>query len=148
MDKKQFQLLMGMAKSMHTIDADRSDFWRGFQRGLRRLYHGEKFGTVEEHEKFYNSRAGEYRRALQTGYRVGFHYNQLRLECETDIQPLRHLLGLSVDDVAETAAVSPRTVEGWEQGRPMTKTAVRLIRKYLMISSSRKRLTYSELINS
>jgi len=25
------------------------DYWQGFERGLRRQYHGDKFGTVQEH---------------------------------------------------------------------------------------------------
>lgn len=133
MDKKQFQSLMNMAKSMQSVDHDRADFWRGFQRGIRRMYHGENFGTQEEHDKFYNCRDGEYRMQLQTGYRAGFHRDQLKLESEADIQPLRQLLGLTVSDLADIAAVSPRTVEGWEQGRPMSDSVIQLIKRYLMI---------------
>lgn len=133
MDEKQFRSLLTMAKSLQSVDPDRSDFWRGFQRGLRRLYHGENFGTQEEHQKFLNCRDGEYRRDIQTGYRVGFYRDETQIESEFDIQQLRKLLGLSVADLAEIAAVSPRTVEGWEQGRPMAEPARQLIKKCLMI---------------
>jgi len=138
MDKKQFQSLLGMARIFQRVDPDRADFWRGFQRGLRRLHHQEvkiweNFGTVEEHMKFLNCRNGEFRRDFQFGYRAGFYREEIRLESEADIQPLRKLLGLSVADLAEIAAVSPRTVEGWEQGRPMAESARQLIKKYLII---------------
>jgi len=133
MDQKQFRSLMAMAKTFQEVVPDRSDFWYGFQRGLRRLYHGENFGTPEEHEQWMNCRDGEYRRDLQTGYRAGFYRDQLKIDGPEDVQPLRKFLALSVSDLADIAAVSPRTVEGWEQGRPMTEPARQLIRKYLMI---------------
>jgi len=133
MDKKRFQSLLGMAKSMQSIDHDRADFWRGFQRGIRRSFHGENFGTQEEHEKFYNCRDGEYRRDLQTGYRAGYHYDELKIDDADDVQTLRKFLGLTVSDLSEIAAVSPRTVEGWEQGRSMSDTVCQLIKRYLMI---------------
>ena len=75
MDEEQFRSLMAMAKSLQSVDSDCSEYWIGFQRGLRRLYHGEKFGTDDEHQKFYNCRQGDYRRTLQAGYRAGFHFN-------------------------------------------------------------------------
>ena len=70
--QKQFRSLLAMAKTFQEVDPDRADFWRGFQRGLRRLYHGEKFGTLQEHEQWLNCRDGEYRKQLQDGYRTGF----------------------------------------------------------------------------
>jgi len=133
MDEKRFQSLLCMAKTMQAVDHDRAEFWRGFQRGLRRLHHGEIFGTPDEHVQFLNCRDGDYRRALQTGYRAGFYRNELTIDGPGDVQPLRKLLGLTVDDLAEIAAVSSRTVEGWEQGRPMSEPSRQLIRKYLMI---------------
>jgi len=133
MKKQKFQSLLGMAKTFQCVDSNRADFWQGYQRGIRRLYHGENFGGVEEHEQFLNCRDGEYRRDLQSGYRAGFYYDQLCLDEQDDIQPLRKLLGWTVKDLAEIAAVSARTVEGWEQGRSMSYSALQLIRKFLMI---------------
>lgn len=40
------------------------------------------------------------------------------------IQAVRKALGLSVADVGELVGKSPRTVEGWEQGRRMPPSEV------------------------
>lgn len=133
MQKKQFQSLLTMAKTFYEIDSERSDFWRGFQRGLRRLYHGENFVTDEEHEQCINCARGEYRKQLQTGYRAGFYRDQYRLDSQQDLHPLRKLLKLNTADIGDIAAVSPRTVEGWEQGRSMPDSALQLIRNHLML---------------
>ena len=50
MDFEQFKREMGLAETM--AKRERENYWRGYQRGLRRAYHGNKFGTPEEHEKF------------------------------------------------------------------------------------------------
>jgi DNA-binding XRE family transcriptional regulator len=131
MRQKEFQSLMNMAKTMQSLSAYSGfDFWKGFQYGLRRLYHGENYGSHDGHVNFLN----HYNRNLQTGYRTGFYRNQYKIDSGLDIQKLRQLLNLSVVDLAEIAAVSHRTIEGWEQGRPMSEAARQLIRKYLMIS--------------
>lgn len=133
MDTKTFQSLLAMADTFQRVDQNRADFWRGFQRGIRRAYHGKNFGTVEQHEQYMNCRDGDYRSDLQTGYRAGFYRDQLKIDGPDDVQPIRIKLRLSVAELARIAAVSPRTVEGWEQGRPIAEPCVQLIRKYLMI---------------
>ncbi len=133
MDKKTFQSLGRMAQAMREVDSDMQEYWLGFLRGLRRSFHGENFGTVEEHENYMSRRRGDYRRDMQTGYRAGYYYEQLKLDEPKDVQPLRKLLDLSTADLADIASVSPRTVEGWEQGRPFSESHRRLIQKYLMI---------------
>jgi hypothetical protein len=133
MDENKFKNLMLMAKSLQELEPERSDFWRGFQRGLRRLYHGESFGTESEHELYLTCAKGDYRKQLQTGYRAGYYYDHLTIEGAKDVQPLRKIIGLSVAEIAEITTVSPRTVEGWEQCKPMSKPALELIKKYLMI---------------
>jgi len=134
MDEKKFRSLMGMAKSLQ-IDNDRSEYWIGFQRGVRRAYHGDNFGTDGEHEKYMNCRDGEYRFQLQTGYRTGFYHDQLKMRSGDDIQKLRKLLGLSASEMAEILSVSNRTVEGWEQGRPIPDAIIKLIKNYFSIDN-------------
>lgn len=64
MNKQQFSAYIRMAKA-------RNDDWaRGYQRGLRRHYHGDRFGTEAEHEQWM---AMDGQRAeLGDGYRTGF----------------------------------------------------------------------------
>ena len=136
MDENKFKNLIALAKSLQELDPDRSDFWKGFQRGIHRLHHGKKFGTESEHEMYLSCAANgnDYRKQLQTGYRAGYYYDQIKIEeGAKGIQPLRRMLELSVGEIADIAAVSPRTVEGWEQGKIMSKAPQQLIKKYFMI---------------
>lgn len=127
MERSQFEHLMRKARTMQRLDPDRSDFWRGFQQGLRRKFHGENFGTDDEHEKWMGLTLDDTRRQLGIGYRLGFHYGEIPAEP----REIRRLLGLLTDELAEIAGVSRRTVEGWEQGRQITKPALMLIQRFL-----------------
>jgi DNA-binding transcriptional regulator YiaG len=44
------------------------------------------------------------------------------------IKQLRKSRGWTVRDLAEKTGVSPRTVEGWEQGRKPSAAALRLLK--------------------
>jgi DNA-binding transcriptional regulator YiaG len=46
------------------------------------------------------------------------------------IKWLREKLNFSVKDLAEKCGVSPRTVEGWEQGRLPSKSALLLMQLF------------------
>lgn len=66
MDEAQFQSLARRARLL------KSDYGVGYQRGLRRHFHGERFGTAEEHATW--SRLGldgDPRTELGRGYRDG-----------------------------------------------------------------------------
>ncbi len=52
---------------------ENKDYWRGYIRGLRRRYHGEKFGTDEEHEQWMNMIDDKDREELGRGYRDGYN---------------------------------------------------------------------------
>lgn len=85
MERSTFKSVLGLAKSLEKAHAEnkdyrRSEFCRGFRRGIRRLFHGENFGTDEEHNKWMNCADGEYRKQLQAGYRTGFNYHGQKLE--------------------------------------------------------------------
>ncbi len=76
MTEQQFQSSMRAAKTFQGLsDAPNdSDFWSGYQRGLRRLYHGEKFGTENEHLLWLSlvDSVDEASKAGGRGYRAGF----------------------------------------------------------------------------
>jgi len=85
MEQSKFEYLLEIAGAIQEINAanreyERANWWTGFQRGISRLFYGEKFGTDEEHEKWMNGVYGKYRKQLQDGYRTGFDYHGQRLE--------------------------------------------------------------------
>ncbi|HQN18500.1 MAG TPA: hypothetical protein PKV86_05165 [Syntrophobacteraceae bacterium] len=52
---------------------ERPDYWRGYQRGLRRAYHGEAFGTEREHAQWLAlvDSLDDVQREVGLGYRDG-----------------------------------------------------------------------------
>lgn len=58
-----------------SLQHEDSEFWAGYMRGLRRLHHGDNFGTADEHSSWMGIDPDEYdltRRARGEGYRAGF----------------------------------------------------------------------------
>ena len=51
MDETRFLTLMKKARNFSHLGG-RPDYWHGYQRGLRRGFQGELFGTVDEHERW------------------------------------------------------------------------------------------------
>ncbi len=49
MTQGEFESQMLKAETFRRL-GERSDYWAGFMRGLRRAFHGENFGTADEHE--------------------------------------------------------------------------------------------------
>jgi|WetSurMetagenome_2_1015567.scaffolds.fasta_scaffold1181704_1 hypothetical protein len=52
MTEQEFQSELTRAKAMYgsAKEPAEADYWDGYQRGLRRLFHGERFGTARQHE--------------------------------------------------------------------------------------------------
>lgn len=80
MELSRFRMILGMAKMFQELESKQShyqkaEYWYGFQRGIRRLHHGENFGTDQDHRQFMNCARGEYRKHLQDGYRSGYYFN-------------------------------------------------------------------------
>jgi hypothetical protein len=52
MTEQEFQSKLARAKTMQgsAKEMAEADYWTGYQRGLRRLFHGERYGTARQHE--------------------------------------------------------------------------------------------------
>ncbi len=71
MDFERFKKEMARTEAMAKME--RKNYWRGYQRGLQRVYYGEKFGTPEEHRKYLDAvnSLDEGRRETGRGYADG-----------------------------------------------------------------------------
>lgn len=76
MDQKKLQHEMGNAVTFMVLYPDQAEYWKGYQRGLRRAYDGDAFMTDAEHEQFmaytddpnYPDLGRGYRDGLRAGY--------------------------------------------------------------------------------
>ena len=112
--KKQFferEMHRAQAMSKTTTDPLKHDYWMGYQRGLRRRYHGENFGTPDEHQLWLTATGDASRDQRAAGYHDGYYGPDAKP------QTIRLWRDWSTEDLAERVGCSPRTVEGWEQGR-------------------------------
>jgi len=77
MDEEQFKLWLQRATLFQKLaNGTDVDFWVGYVQGLRRLYHGEAFGTAAEHNLWSTMPDDEpnlTRRVQGAGYRAGFN---------------------------------------------------------------------------
>ena len=72
MTREKFEHEMGRAATMGAA-GDRPDYWAGYARGLRRAFHGTRFGTDAEHALWLaqSDNEDEQRRERGQGYRDG-----------------------------------------------------------------------------
>ena len=86
MKQSEFQTNMTGSKTFGELsDSADSDFWSGYQRGLRRHYHGEKFGTTAEHKLWMSLHTDddESRKMRGLGYRAGFEGQNIQQAMKT-----------------------------------------------------------------
>ena len=71
--KSRFEFMMMQAEAFYEIDKERVSYWKGYMQGLRRAYHGEKFGTAAEHQFFLSliTDPDADRQQIGIGYRDG-----------------------------------------------------------------------------
>ena len=129
---------------------EEADYWRGYRRGLRRRYHGEKFETEEAHQKWLGLINTSFHSEVGRGYRAGF-YGPVRLTTDhpqssygipvfvdAENNPMDYVDGMvalrewwGIDALAEAAGVSVRTAEGWCAGRmPGTEALLKLMHSH------------------
>lgn len=80
MTEQKFKSEMRRAEIMRQeSDPDRAEYWVGYIRGLRRAYHGDKFGTEDEHKAWFNALNGdhEYQKQRGRGYRDGLDFKRI-----------------------------------------------------------------------
>lgn len=80
MTEQEFKSEMLRAETMRCIiEPDRSEYWAGYIRGLRRTYHGEKFGTADEHTLWMAAidSPDESRKHRGQGYRDGLSFEEI-----------------------------------------------------------------------
>ena len=74
MTKEIFEYEMGKANTFVYL-GERVCYWEGYQRGLRRSYYGEVFGSQEDHERWMSfagdHKANEFQRERGRGYLDG-----------------------------------------------------------------------------
>ena len=73
MTQQEFESKMHRARTMRDL-GERPGYYTGYLRGLRRLFHGEKFGTGAEHQKWLRllDDPDEARHERGRGYLDGF----------------------------------------------------------------------------
>ena len=80
MTEADFKRELGKAQTMQSLESDpeKAAYWRGYQRGIRRNYHGPNFGTEEEHGRFMAAQDSPdaERRAIGRGYRDGLGHGK------------------------------------------------------------------------
>lgn len=77
MDQKEFQTNIRAADMFRrlTDKIEETEFWAGYMRGLRRNYHGKRFGTEKEHALWMSLADDDRdltRKMRGLGYRIGF----------------------------------------------------------------------------
>jgi hypothetical protein len=111
-------------------EPDEQDFWSGYQRGLRRNHHGEKFGTAEEH-KLWLSLADDVdpsRKMRGLGYRSGFDGQNIQqamkiLAGRQYMSEIGRLGGSSTSPTKSRTSAENGRLGGYPKGRPRKKRA-------------------------
>ena len=72
MTQAEFQSKMMKARTFQEL-GDQAEYWAAYQRGLQRAFHGDKFGSDEDHEKWLSLISDETRQEQTRGYWHGLN---------------------------------------------------------------------------
>jgi DNA-binding transcriptional regulator YiaG len=127
--KSLFDIEMTKAEVMGGVE--RAAYWTGYKNGLQRRFHGETFGTQEEHERWLNVAAdGDEEKMEQgRGYRDGYLGVVDLQDPANGILILRKWREWSVDQLAAHAGVSPQRVRDWEVGHMPSEDELRILER-------------------
>jgi hypothetical protein len=121
MNESTFKKNMAGAKTLSGLsESNDAAFWSGYQRGLRRNYHGEKLGTEVEHELWLSAARSKdpSRRIAGKGYAVGFEGTPIGEAIEIlKKYNAASSLGRSVSEKKSTSSAE----NGKKGGRPRLK---------------------------
>lgn len=128
MKRSLFEHEMRKAQAFASL-GERSDYWMGYQRGLRRRYHGTNFGTDQEHQLWQTATGDQSRDDRVAGYRDGY-YGPCEWNVPSEaVRVLRRWREWSAAYLAGRLGRSIRTVQGWEQGRTVPPAALKSLHK-------------------
>lgn len=127
--KADFKAFANIAKTFQQQSGyPDGEYWFGYQRGIRRLQHGESFGTDAEHDLWMslaNEHGGDDSRKYRgLGYRAGFAGMTIAdaiKDLQTALAP--SLLGKKPKTTSEKSLKASRE-NGKKGGRPMTQNRV------------------------
>jgi hypothetical protein len=132
MRNADFQTNMTAADTFRRLssDPDEQEFWTGYQRGLRRNKHGDKFGTAAEH-KLWLSLADDSdpsRKMRGLGYRAGVDGQNIQQAMKTLAgfqyrSELGRLGGSSTSPTKALTSAENGKLGGYPKGRPRKKRA-------------------------
>jgi len=79
MNEQKYHSESRRAEQMKKAEPDKIPYWEGYKRGLQRFFHGDKFGTSEEHELWLSliNRKDDKSKQRGQGYRDGLLYGEI-----------------------------------------------------------------------
>ncbi len=143
--KPTFKDLAAHAREMRD-DGERSAYWEGYLRGLRRGRDGEKFGTQEEHETWLDliNRDDPRSRDLGEGYRDGLDkldkISEIHLPTAADVREFAKYHNLTGKELAKLGYLSGsravRKYTGGEKPHRMSRALWFTVHARLFLSAS------------
>ena len=82
MDMNTFEAEVYRARELKKV-GKKPEYWTGYMHGLRRRFHGEDFGTVQEHRLWLTSNGNTLNRLRSQGYRDGYGCSRDNGACGT-----------------------------------------------------------------
>lgn len=130
MTERDFQTNARAADTFRRLsqEPEEQDFWAGYVRGLRRNYHGENFGTADEHSLWMSAAGCDdlSRKMRGLGYQTGFDgqnvQQAMKLIASRQYMSDIGKIGGSAKSEKKTAAVRLNAKKGGRPPKKITET--------------------------